>query len=56
MSNSKNNILENKAIPVELAIKIINDIPSEMWSNPNNKFCYASIVDSLLVDLLNILV
>ena len=51
MSTSKNNILENKAIPIELATKIINDIPSEMWCNPNNKFCYASIVDSLLVDL-----
>lgn len=48
--NKKTEKLENNSIPVNIADMIIDEIPVEMWSNPNNKFCYASIVDSYIID------
>ncbi len=48
--NKKIEKLENNSIPVNIADMIIDEIPAEMWSNPNNKFCYASIVDSYIID------
>ena len=48
--NKKTEKLENNSIPVNIADMIIDEIPVEMWSNPNNKYCYASIVDSYIID------
>ena len=41
--------LENNSIPVNIADSILNELPKELFIDPSNKFCYASIVDDYII-------